>query len=395
MPHASPSQTGARSRILHLHSTFDLGGKEARAVRLMNAFGDDFGHDIVSAVPGAVGAMDAIDPSVDARLLKTFPALAGRPTPGRLRRLAGAVDEGVYALALSYNFGAMDAVLARRLFGRTPLVHHEDGFNADERDRQKAARVLYRRVALPAAAAIAVPSTVLEGIALSIWKQPRQRVVRISNGIDTSRFASLPAPDAIPGLARTRDELVVGTLAGLRPIKNLPRLVEAFAFAAKLVDRPARLVIVGDGPEGERILATARAAGVADRLVMPGFLANPASYVGLFDIFALSSDSEQFPISLVEAMAAGLPAAATRVGDIEAIVAAENRPLLARTADAEALGRGLARPMGDADLRARIGTANREKVRADYDERVMIAAYRRLYEAAMAGHPAAERERAI
>ncbi|MGB3723473.1 MAG: glycosyltransferase family 1 protein, partial [Pacificimonas sp.] len=158
-------------RILHLHSTFDLGGKEARAVRLMNAFGDDFGHDIVSAVPSATAAMDAVEPGIDARLLTDFPPLAGRPAPARLKRLATAIGGGGYALVLSYNFGAMDAVLARRLWGNTPLIHHEDGFNQDERDRQKPARVLYRRLALPGTAALVVPSQLLEQVALRVWKQ--------------------------------------------------------------------------------------------------------------------------------------------------------------------------------------------------------------------------------
>ncbi|MBV7255555.1 glycosyltransferase family 4 protein [Pacificimonas sp. WHA3] len=371
-------------RILHLHSTFDLGGKEARAVRLMNAFGSDFAHDIVTAVPGAAAAMDAVEPGIDARLLTDFPALAGKPAPARLKRLARAIDGGGYDLALSYNFGAMDAVLARRLFGRTPLIHHEDGFNEDERDRQKPARVLYRRLALPAVEKLVVPSQVLEGLALGQWRQPRARVQRISNGIDTSRFAAPPAASAIPGHTPRAGEVVVGTLAGLRKIKNLPRLVDAFAVAARLVDVPARLIIVGEGPEKAAIMTRAETAGVADRLIMPGFLADPSRYVGLFDIFALSSDSEQFPISLVEAMAAGLPAASTRVGDIEAIVAKENRPLLARTADAEALGRNLARLIGDAALRRAVGAANLAKVKAEYDEGVMISAYRQLYEAAMA-----------
>ena len=373
-------------RILHLHSTFDLGGKEARAVRLMNAFGSDFAHDIVTAVPGATGALDAVESGVEARVLRGFPPLAGRPGPLRLRRLARAVDSGGYALALSYNFGAMDAVMAMRLFGRTPLVHHEDGFNEDERERQKPARVLYRRLALPAASKLAVPSRVLEEIALGTWKQPHRRVTRIPNGIDSSRFEASPRPDAIPGLAKEPDEVVVGTLAGLRMIKNLPRLVEAFARALRDNARPARLVIVGDGPDRERIEAAARAEGVADRLIMPGFLADPARYVGLFDIFALSSDSEQFPISLVEAMAAGLPAAATEVGDIGAIVAAENRPFLTPAAEgAEGLARSLSGLLVDAGLRARVGAANRAKVSAEYDEARMIAAYRALYENAARG----------
>ena len=118
---------------------------------------------------------------------------------------------------------------------------------------------------------------------------------------------------------------------------------------------------------------------MADRLVMPGFVADPHRYVGLFDIFALSSDSEQFPISLVEAMAAGLPAATTDVGDIREILSEPNRVMIARTADAQALGRSLARLMGDPELRAALGAANRARVEAEYSERAMLSAYRELY----------------
>jgi len=124
--------------------------------------------------------------------------------------------------------------------------------------------------------------------------------------------------------------VVVGTVAGLRAVKNLPRLVRAFAV---MTHKPARLVIVGEGPESERIAAEARAKGVAARVLMPGFLSEPARWIGHFDIFALSSDSEQFPISLVEAMAAGLPAVATAVGDVPGIVSEDNKPLIVEPDD--------------------------------------------------------------
>jgi glycosyltransferase involved in cell wall biosynthesis len=379
MPVTPPTR---RPRLLHLHSTFDLGGKEARAVRLMNAFGDSFAHEIVSAVPDALGAVRQIESHVDFRVC-TFPPLAGRLDLGKLRALGAAIREGNYDLVLSYNWGALDGVMANRLFAGRPHVHHEDGFNEDELIRQKTGRVLYRRLALPVVDSLVVPSTVLEHIALDIWRQPQSRVVRIPNGIDTSRFRSQPPSDAIPGFEPLAGEVVVGTLAGLRKVKNLPRLVRAFAIAARLAPVPARLVIVGEGPERDTILATAAEQGVADRVVMPGFLANPASYVGLFDVFALSSDSEQFPISLVEAMAAGLPAVSTDVGDVSAIVADRNRAMIARSFDDEALGRCMARLIGDAGLRAELGEANREKVAREYDEAVMIARYRDLYERAI------------
>ncbi len=376
---ACDARFAMRPRLLHLHSTFNLGGKESRDVDLMNAWGDALDHTLVSGVAGAIGARELIVPAV--RVRDDVP-LAGPLSLARLRAVARAMRG--YDLVLTFNFGAMDAVLARRLFGGPPLVHHEDGFNEDELAGQKPARRWLRQLALPAAHTLAVPSRNLERIAAATWGRA---ATYIPNGIEMDRFAQPPAPDAIPGLARREGEVIVGTLAGLRAIKNLPRLVRAFAAAsARVPDLPARLVIVGRGPDEARIRAEAERLGVADQLVMPGFLAHPHRYVGLFDVFALSSDSEQFPISLVEAMAAGLPAVSTRVGDVAQIVAPENAPFLADAADEAELAAGLARLIDDAGLRAAVGTANRAKVAARYTRAAMIARYEAVYSAAM-GRP--------
>ena len=71
-----------------------------------------------------------------------------------------------FDLVLSYNWGAFDAVMARRLLGGPPLVHHEDGFNEDEAEKLKTKRNLYRRLGLSGAHRLVVPSERLERIAL-------------------------------------------------------------------------------------------------------------------------------------------------------------------------------------------------------------------------------------
>jgi glycosyltransferase involved in cell wall biosynthesis len=374
-------------RILHCHSTFSLGGKEARAVRLMNAFGDAAVHTVLSAMPDRLGARAAIDAGIAVTFPADAPPLAGRPAPGRLRRLARYMRG--FDLVLTYNWGAFDAVMARRLFARIgglpPLVHHEDGFNEDEARKLKPGRNLYRRLGLPAAFRLIVPSGRLEDVAVWDWVQPHARVVRIPNGVPVARFRAVPEPGAIPGFERRPGEIVIGTVAGLRAVKNLPRLVRAFAAMGH---RDARLVIVGEGPESEAIAAEARAQGVADRVLMPGFLADPARWIGHFDIFALSSDSEQFPISLVEAMAAGLPAVATLVGDVPHIVSEDNRPLIVDPVDEPAFAAALDSLADRDDLRRAIGVANREKAASRYDEAAMISAYAQLYGAAI-GRPQA------
>jgi glycosyltransferase involved in cell wall biosynthesis len=359
-------------RILHAHSTFDLGGKEARAARLMNAFGAAAVHAILTAT-GATGARAALDHKLNVDFPDDAPPLAGRPGLGRLFRLSRFMKG--FDLVLTYNWGAFDAVMARHLFGGPPLVHHEDGFNEDEAEALKPRRNLYRRLGLSAAHRLVVPSRRLEAIARGAWGQPPDRIAYIPNGIRAALYAK-PSSDEIPGLQKVPGEIVIGTVAGLRPVKNLPRLVRAFA---SMQSRNARLVIVGAGPESERIVAEARARGVADRVHLPGFLAEPARWIGRFDIFALSSDSEQFPISLVEAMAAGLPAVATDVGDVPHMVSADNRPLIVDREDEAALAAALDSLAERPDLRRAIGRANREKAAADFDEAGMIARYARLY----------------
>ena len=362
--------------ILHLHSTFSLGGKEARAVRLMNVFGDRARHTIVSGMEGQYGAREAIAKGVDYEIAQNAPPLTGNPSVNRYEAIAAYMRR--FDLVLSYNWGAIDGAMARRVSskGVPPLIHHEDGFNTDEAKWLKPQRNVYRRFALTKAAALVVPSEALEDIALKIWKQPRARVHRIANGIDTALYAKKPKPNAIPGFKRKPGEIVIGTLAGLREVKDLPMLVRAVGGMSTRV----RLVIVGEGPERQAILDAAERMGMEDQLVMPGFLPRPHEFVGLFDILALSSKSEQFPICVVEAMAAGLPIVSTPVGDVLRMVVPENRSYVeGRTQEValrdalEALAKSV--PEG----RAWLGQKNRAKAVAEYDEAGMIARYAALY----------------
>lgn len=363
-------------RILHCHSTFAAGGKEVRSVALMNAFGDAAEHTVISAEPEAMAARALLAPGIKARFPADFPSLTGTPTPGRLVTLAQAMKP--YDLICTYNWGAMDATMAHGVFaanlGLPPLIHHEDGFNEDEAERLKPTRNWYRRAALRNAHKLVVPSLQLEEIAFKVWQQPRGKVARIPNGIDTAAFAAAPDPAALRVIKRP-GERWVGSLAGLRAVKQLPLLVEAM----EALGEEWHLVIVGEGPERETIRARAAELELSHRVHLPGAIAAPHKIIGLFDIFALSSRSEQFPLSVAEAMAAGLPVAAPDVGDIRAMLAEENRPYVAAPHDAAALGRMLADLAAHEALRAAIGAANRLRACAEFSADRMIARYCKLY----------------
>ena len=375
----------ARLRLLHLHSTFSPGGKELRAAKLMNAFGPGVEHVVVSGVDGERGAASAVDPTVAVSYPDDFPALAGKPSPRRWWRIARAMRG--FDLVLTYNWGAMDAVGAHWLFGRMlhlpPLVHHEDGFNHDEAHGLKPIRNRFRRLTLTTAAALVVPSRVLETIAAQVWRVAPGQLRRIPNGIPLADYAADARIGAqstgLPGLDKPAGALWLGTLAGLRAVKNLPRLVRAFAA----LPPPWALVIVGEGSERAAITAEAERLGLAARVHLPGFAPDPAQVLRQFDLFALSSDSEQFPISVVEAMAAGLAVVSPAVGDVVEIVAGDNLPLITPPGDETALGAALLAAGSDPASRAAIGAANRARALAEYGEDAMVSAYRAIYAGAV------------
>ena len=363
--------------ILHCHSTFDLGGKEARATRLMNALGPRARHTVLSAMPEALGARRAIESAIQVDFPHDHlaPPLYGKPSPRRYLALGRYMQN--FDLVLSYNWGSMDAVMAHRVCSAImplpPLIHHEDGFNEDETEKRNWKRNLFRRHGLPTARAVVVPSHVLEGIARNEWRAGKQ-IQRISNGIPTALYRQKPVVDVIPGFVRQPGDVVVGTAAGLRRVKNLTALVSAVASAPQNV----RLVIVGEGPERKALEDMRDKYGISDRVLLPGFLPDPQRYVGHFDMLALSSLSEQQPIAVMEGMAAGMPVVAPPVGDVAHMVAPENVPFI-RAGGAEALAAAITELAADDALRRRIGKANAARATAEFDEAHMLARYAALY----------------
>jgi glycosyltransferase involved in cell wall biosynthesis len=170
-----------------------------------------------------------------------------------------------------------------------------------------------------------------------------------------ARPAATSPAAASPATARP---LVVGTVGGLRPEKDHATLLAAFAQCPDTT----RLQIVGGGPLDAPLRSQAQALGIADRVQFVGPVADTAPCFAQFDVFALSSRTEQLPLVLLEAMACGLPVVATDVGDVRATLPFESGPCLAPPADADALASSLRLLLGNQGLRARLGQKNRQVV---------------------------------
>lgn len=369
--------------LLHVFSTFCAAGPQVRTAGLVNHFGPSYRHTFV-ACDGRVEAQELLDAGVSYDVV-AFQRHEG--ALGGLRGMRELLRETAPDLLLTYNWGAMDAVLAARSQRLARHLHHEDGFNSDEAARLKARRNFTRRVALRRTDVV-VPSRTLERIARRTWKLPRVHFV--PNGVDTARFR--PAADrgqAFRGaLGIPADALVIGSVGHLRPVKNFPRLVRAAAAidARRLGGRAVHVVIVGEGAERSTIeAAAAELRPPGGQVHLPGHRADLAGVYPAFDVFSLSSDSEQQPVSLLEAMASGVPVAATDVGDIAASLPEAARrfvvPLGPRVEGA--LGDAFTRLLADAPGRAALGAAGRAHVVQEFSLDRMAGAYGALWQAAM------------
>jgi glycosyltransferase involved in cell wall biosynthesis len=282
------------------------------------------------------------------------------------RRLRSIIRESRPDLMLTYNWGALDAITAAVLPPRIRVIHTEDGFGAEEADHQIRRRVLFRRLLLPQASKVIAPSRVLFQIMRDVWKVPESRIVYIPNGVDTDRFT--PALDRA-----SRVETVIGTAANLRPEKRLELLLQAFAAVAP--GRNLRLEIAGDGSEREKLETMARDRGIAALVKFHGHLDDLPSFYRNLDIYALTSSTEQMPLSILEAMASGLPIVSTDVGDVRNMVSAENKRFVAPVAGL----RDAMETILDEGIRKRLKLANRSHCVSRYRLSGMLQSYEELY----------------
>jgi glycosyltransferase involved in cell wall biosynthesis len=360
-------------QLLHVFPSFDIGGAQARFAALAALLGDNYAHTVIS-LSGRCGAAALLPPGAPVAFLE--PPAAGAGPLQRLTAYRDLLKRLSPELLVTYNWGAMEFAWAN--LGLVPHLHMEDGFGPEEASRQLARRVWGRRVGL-AYSQLVVPSETLFELALRRWRLPPGRVRHIPNAVPSQHgYATrledlgLPLP---PG--RTR----IAWAGALRAEKNPLRLLQAFA---PLRDQ-AILVVIGDGPERDRMLAEAARLGVGDSLQLVGRRSDARDLIMQCDLLALSSDTEQMPLVVLEAMDAGLAVASVDVGDVRRMLAEENRPYVTPL-DPVPLGRALAALVESPAMRRAIGEANRRRARSVYTTTRMVSAYDKLMRQLIA-HP--------
>jgi len=369
--------------LLHVFSTFVPAGPEMRTVNLIHGLPREYRHTIV-AMDGRIQARERLDPGAPVAFLDSPPKAGSLATVRRMRAL---LREQRPDLVCSYNFGAFDTVMAARTLGLKRLLHHEDGFNADETLEYKHRREFLRRFFLPGVARVIVPSQKLAALALERWRLPSDRLRCIPNGIRLERFRARDGnPELRAQLGIPREAPLIGFVGHLRPEKNPARLLKAAARVER--ELGMHLLVLGEGPERPALEQLAAGSpALYGRVHFAGQQSDPAPYYRALDVFALSSDTEQMPVALLEAMASSLPVVATDVGDVRVMLPEEQGlfvlPLEAHET-AWPLAEKLNALLADAPRRAQLGALNRARVAERYTFEAMLAAYRAEYERALA-----------
>lgn len=227
-----------------------------------------------------------------------------------------------------------------------------------------------------------IPVAVSNEVAVSLrrlYKIPRCPV--IANGIPTSHYAS-PRISRREWRARigfSEDHVLFVCVARFATQKNHSLLLKAFA-GGPAADPSAHLVLVGEGDLEEQLEAQAKNFGLANRIHFLGLRTDIPEVLGAADVFVLSSDWEGNPLSIMEAMAAGLPVVSTAVGGVPDLFANGREGFQVPQGDGEAFSGAMTFFLRDPETRRSMGMAAARRARENFDVSRMVHAYEELYE---------------
>ena len=364
--------------VVHLIYRLDFGGLETLLVDCINHMPPERYRHAVVCLTGYTAFADKITrPGVELYALDKQPGL-GLGIHVKLFKLLRRLRPSVLH---TYNFACAEYAAPAWLAGVPVRVHAEHGRDASDPQGLNRKHNFLRRALVPFIHRYVPVSHDLARWLTGVVGIPSAKSELIMNGVDTVRFA--------PGLAAAvtpwagQDVFVIGTVGRLQDVKDQASLIEAFALlvASKPEHRAhLRLAVVGDGPLRDKLARQAQSLGVADLVWFPGARNDIPELMRSFDLFALSSIAEGTPVTLLEAMACGLPVVATKVGGIPEVVQDGVNGALVPASNPQALAAALGLYAAAPDRVSVQGAAARSLIERHYSVAAMVGAYTALYD---------------
>ena len=390
--------TGRRLRIAQIVTRMDVGGVPDHVMTLARELSQRHDMTVVAGEFNPGHAAELASLGVERIELP----LARLPDPLKdlraMRALRALLKDKRFDVAHTHmSKAALLGVLAARTLVRRPLLvntaHNLGSLALSHRAARSVFRV-YDRVLLGRATdAVIVVSDRIRAQVLALGLVRPDRVTAIPNGIALHRFE---VPAARAAAVRSAfdigaKEVLVVCVARLVWFKGLDTLIDAFALlpaelpAELPADLPAmRLLIVGAGPLHGDLADRAAALGQGGRITFAGERGDVPDILAAADVFVLSSVSEGMPISIIEAMASGLPTVATDVGGVRELVADGETGFVVPARDAAAFAVPLEQLCRDPALRRTLGQAARQRAQAQFGGAAMAARTEEVYARALA-----------
>ena len=303
-----------------------------------------------------------------------------------------AEDHGLDLVHVHYAVPhAASAYLARQVLGKkapkvVTTLHGTDVTHVGSDPSYRA----ITRFAVESSDGITVPSEFLKREAYRLLGLPPARPIEvIPNFVDTERFSPAVLKDRARfddafadagGDPADRGAPVLFHVSSFRAVKRVTDLVEVLAGLRR--EAPARLMLVGDGPERGRLMQRARELGVARSICLLGARAEFVDYLRHADAFVLPSESESFGVAALEALSCGVPVVAYRVGGVPEVVDGTTGRLV-EPFDVAALTKAALEVVSDAGTRESMGRGGRRRVEEKFRREPALARYESHFRAVL------------
>lgn len=377
-------------RVAYIVHTFEMGGLERCVARLCNHLDRDRLRPMVVCLSRSGAAADWIERD-------DVPIIELRKRDGNdpllVRRLARALNEHRVDIVHSHNWGTLVETSLARRWARVPVhVHAERGTLMGDlnggglrgRLRAAAARWAMNR----ADYVVTVAESVRQKLTARCGRL-RTPVQVIPNGVDapTVSMSETQLVQRRQTLGIAREAIVLGSVGRLVPVKDFGNAIDAVSELRRR-GHDVHLILVGDGPEHDRLAARADERGIADRVRLVGRQEDVGNWLAMMDIYLNVSLSEGMSQSILEAMAAGLPMVVTDVGDNAILVDGEDPcGLVVPPASSVAIAAAAANLLEGSVHRLKLSRNGRARYARCYTADAMIQAYQHLYSELHAASP--------
>lgn len=363
-------------KILHTIDTTGPGGAETVFINLATAMRKQ-GHESIAVIRGKGWVYDQL---IDRGFNPIIINMKGSFDLGYLKQLIGIIKTHSVDIVQSHLLGSNVYCSLAGLLTKVPVVSTFHGF-VDVRSKERFKWLKFQLINKGSRRIVFVSKFLKDGFSQSSNLDLSKSVV-IYNGIDSTLFQSETGSGYVRKKLKLSDsDIIVGSIGNIRPAKGYDILLDA----ASLIKRRhpnIKFVIIGQGGNRlhEELLRKQRELGLNDTVFFEGFQSNISLYLKDFDVFLLSSSSEGFSISTIEAMAAKTPVVVTASGGPEEIIQNEVNGLVVDLNSPDAIAEGIVKLIANIELRDSMALTAYQDCQKKFSLPAMLNSYSNLYE---------------